>query len=374
MSLRLWSAPIPNLVSQHPLQNSTSVSSTKTASPLPFSHFATMLLHFEHPGTIHAQLCVSVCFKCCLLLSRVSWAQQPRTLECSLPLPSLSSNKPNIFNDKQEQWLGDTQAAQLEPDYELLPEKDSAELARIGQKLLAQLPPTAIQYRFKIYESEEANAFSIAGGYVYVSRKLITDAHSEDEAAGVLAHEIGHIYTHQIPVVFTRQLKTLMNVTSLGGHGDVVEKIQLLLNVPWKDRASESENEEKKDELTADRVGLYAMTKAGYAPRAFSENLDRISSNKGHTGNFLTDMLDITSVVSLRVRVAHEISNELPADCRPLQPKSSSDFTAFQDSIRNAPLHWLVEATPGLNSLKMNPPMRPALEQVRFSSNGALIC
>lgn len=55
-------------------------------------------------------------------------------------MPALSLNKPNIFNEQQEQWLGEAQAAQLEPDYELLPEKDSVELTRIGQKLLAQLP------------------------------------------------------------------------------------------------------------------------------------------------------------------------------------------------------------------------------------------
>ena len=313
-----------------------------------------------------------------LVLFCLAWccsqgSQAQNGLECSLPLPALSSNKPNIFNDQQEQWLGEAQAAQLEPDYELLPEKDSVELTRIGQKLLAQLPPTAVQYRFRVYESEEANAFSIAGGHVYVSRKLITDAHSEDELAGVLAHEIGHIYTRQLAVAYTRELKAMMSVTALGGRSDVDEKLQLLLNAPWKDRAAESDADEKKDELTADRVGLYAMVKAGYAPRAFAENLDRVSSNKGHTGNFLTDIFDITSVISLRVRVARELSGELPGDCKQLQPKSSGEFTEFQEAIRKAPLHWLVEPTPGLNSFKMNPPMRPALTRVRFSPNGAYV-
>ena len=85
---------------------------------------------------------------------------------CTVSAPQFQMNKPNIFNEQQEQWLGDAQAAQLEPEYELLPEKETAELTRIGNKLLAQLPPTQIKFTFKVYVDEEVNAFSIAGGHV----------------------------------------------------------------------------------------------------------------------------------------------------------------------------------------------------------------
>ena len=150
-------------------------------------------------------------FVCTLVFSPLAFAgQQPQNgVACSMPTPPLKSSKPNIFTDQQEQWLGDTQADEYEADYALLPDKDSVELDRIGQKLLAQLPPTTIHYRFRVYEAEDANGFSIAGGYIYVSRKLITDARSEDEVAGVLAHEIGHIYTRQVSIALTRQLRAL---------------------------------------------------------------------------------------------------------------------------------------------------------------------
>jgi WD40 repeat protein len=302
-----------------------------------------------------------------------SGQQTPAGTGCFLPTPSFQSGKPNIFNDQQEQWLGDAQASQQEPDYDLLPEMQSAELDRIGQKLLAQLPPTPIHYHFRVYEAEDANGFSVAGGYVYISRKLITDALSEDEVAGVLAHEIGHIYTHQMAIVFTRQLKAMMNVTSLGSREDVEDKLQLLWNAPWKDRAEESEDDQEKDELLADRVGLYAMVRAGYAPKAFAENLDRVTANKGHTGNILTDVLGVTSEISLRVRVAHKMTGSLPDECKRLAPGSSPEFKAFQEAVRNVTIHPLIEPTPGLDSFKLDPPMRSALEQVHFSPNGAYV-
>lgn len=318
----------------------------------------------------------SALFIVCALIActRVSTSQQASgSAGCSLPAPQFELRKPNIFTAQQEEWLGEAQASQLEPDYDLLPEKESLELDLIGHKLLAQLPATPIPYHFRVYEAVDANGFSIAGGYVYISRKLITDAHSEDEVAGVLAHEIGHIYTHQVAIEFTRQLKAMLNITTVSSREDVQDKVQMLLNAPWKDRADQSEDEEEKDELLADRVGLYALIKAGYAASAFSENLDRIAANKGRTGNLLTDILGATDPLSLRVRVARKIADSVPEGCKRQDPGFSTEFKAFQEAVRSVPVHPLIEPTPGLESIKLEPPMRQSLEQVRFSPDGKLI-
>ncbi|MGA3046807.1 MAG: M48 family metalloprotease [Terracidiphilus sp.] len=312
----------------------------------------------------------------CVLVftSPLLWGQQVASApKCSLPPPPFLLNRSNIFSDQQEEWLGEAEANQIEPDHTLLPEQDSAELTLIGQKLLAQLPPTLIHYHFRVYEAEDANAFSIVGGYVYLSRKLITDARNEDEIAGVLAHEIGHIYTHQVATEYTRMFKVRMNLGSIGNQDDVNDKMQQLLNARVKYNEDLSEAQEDKDELLADRVGMYAMTRAGYAPRAFAECLDRISANKGRLGSFLTDMLDINSIVTRRVRAARSLTSELTSECKSLSPGASPEFKEFQQKIRSAPVNWLVNATPGLQFFKMDPPMRPALDRVRFSANGEYV-
>src|SRR5258708_32176307 len=107
-----------------------------------------------------------------------------------------------------------------------------------------------------------------------------------------------------------------MNVTSMGNREDLEDKLQLLLNVAWKDNSEESEDEQEKDELLADHVGLYAMARAGYAPKAFAENLDRIAANKGRTGKILTDVSGGTSEISLRGKVAHKTGATCPTDGR----------------------------------------------------------
>jgi hypothetical protein len=144
--------------------------------------------------------------------------------------------------------------------------------------------------------SEDANAFSFVGGYVYVSRKLITDARNEDEIAGVLAHEIGHIYTHQVANEYTRLFKVRMNLTSLGNQDDVNDKMQQLLNARVKYNEDLSEDQQDKDELLADRVGCMRWC----VPAMRREHSQRISiasaPTKGILGSFLTDMLDINSI------------------------------------------------------------------------------
>ena len=308
-----------------------------------------------------------------LICSGIVLAQAPAASECLVSEPPLTANRPNLFNQQQEQWLGDAMAAQQEPNYTLLPEKDSEFLTKLGQKLLAQLPPTQMNYHFRVYESSELNGFSLAGGYVYVSRKLITDAKSEDEIAGVLSHEIGHIYTHQIASALTREMKRRLNLSSLGERADVWDKYQLMFNASAKAREDLDESEAEKDEMRADAVGLYAMMRAGFAPQAFAANLERIADSKGRNGNFLTDILGGTSEVGMRVRTARKISNVAPDACKRRDLKSSPEFLAFQQAMIAYPINPLDASTPGLTSIKLDLPIRPGLNWIRFSPDGKYV-
>ena len=66
-------------------------------------------------------------------------------------------------------------------------------VAAIGRKLAASSDRPAGPWRFQIVDMPEPNAFALPGGYVYVSRGLLALVNSEDELAGVIGHEIGHV-------------------------------------------------------------------------------------------------------------------------------------------------------------------------------------
>jgi WD40 repeat protein len=289
---------------------------------------------------------------------------------CTVPEPQFKINKPNIFSEQQEQWLGEAQADQLESEYYLLTEKDSAELTRIGQKLLAQLPPTAIHFTFHVYLSDEANAFSSSGGFVYVSSKMITDARSEDELAAVVSHEIGHIYSHAVAIAFTRELKTLMKVTAVTDKADIAEKVQLLINAPWKPKADESWDDAESAELQADSIGLYAMARAGYSPPAFAQDLDRISDNHGRSVTFFRALGGENTSLIVRVKTARKLADALSTACKSTPSTSSASFQEFQKQLRTESFHWQIDSTPGLKSSALTPPIRSSLDEVRFSPDG----
>lgn len=63
------------------------------------------------------------------------------------------------------------------------------------------------EYKFFVVQGEDVNAFSVPGGYIYVYEGLVEFAESDDELAGVLAHEIAHASFRHIATMMNEQKK-----------------------------------------------------------------------------------------------------------------------------------------------------------------------
>jgi WD40 repeat protein len=311
-------------------------------------------------------LALAVCLLPCLLS-----AQTTASSPCELPAPNFTTTGPNIFNDRQEQDLGDALAEYFEADMRIAPPAADDELTRIGEKMLATLPPSGIHYRFRIYDSGEVNAFSIGGGRVYVSRKLIAAVKSEDELAGVVAHELGHLSTHQTAIEMTYWFKVRMGVTQVGDRADVFAKVHQFLSTPEKE--NEAEKNETPDEIVADHVALYALVRAGYAAESFPAFFNQITMNKGKTGNWFTDAFGLTHQDARRYREAMKLVAELPAGCAGKQTTSSAVFLAWQHDVVEERVKNAAESATGDVPIKLDPPIRPSLWRVRFSPDGKYV-
>ncbi len=80
-----------------------------------------------------------------------------------------------------EQFGGEIQAAELRRYVESL-----------GQLIARGVERKRRHFSFTVLDTPIVNAFSTVGGYVYVTRGLITLADSEAELAAVLAHDLAH--------------------------------------------------------------------------------------------------------------------------------------------------------------------------------------
>lgn len=151
------------------------------------------------------------------------------------------------------------------------------------------------EYSFKVLDTaREINAFSLAGGPIYVTRGLLDYAVTDDELAAVLAHECAHVAFHHVEQLIkkqrklsTRQIWGLLAavVAGVAGGGQVgaaatnVALGSTLIGVA----TLTGYGRELEDE--ADRIGLLAMSRTPYHPvgmLTFMRKLARDESRRGH--------------------------------------------------------------------------------------------
>lgn len=92
---------------------------------------------------------------------------------------------------------------------------------RIGQRVARHLPDTGIHFEFLLYDRPEIQAFSMPGGRIYVSRKMIAFLKSEDELAGVLGHEMGHVAARQQALELSRVFEDALGLKSVSDTDDL---------------------------------------------------------------------------------------------------------------------------------------------------------
>lgn len=309
-----------------------------------------------------------------IFLAAAASLSAPEVLAQNCPLPPVLQPLPagiDIFSDQQEADLGDALAEQVAPRLKIIENDALTDYLRgLGNRLVQHLPPTKLNFRFFLVELPEPNAFSIAGGRVYVSRKLIVFAHSEDELAGVLAHELGHIVTHQSGIYMTRRFREVLGVNQVGDRADVFAKYHQYLE-NYRRKPSKGESEEK-EQGAADQVGLFTAFRTGYSPQSYVEILDRTQETHGQTGSWLSDLFGATKPEQRRLREVIKNMGTLPPGCADPRPAASAEaFAKWKEKIVNYSDTGGEEVLPGLisrNTLKL--PLRPDISNFRFSPDG----
>ena len=119
------------------------------------------------------------------------------------------------WSEEREKAAGEEVVAYVEKEYELW---EDEEVLRQVEEIVAEIVPQTqrpdVKYTVKLLDSDEINAMSIPGGYIYVHRGLAEDAQSEHELAAVLAHEIAHNCTYDAMEQASRSKKLFIGGVS----------------------------------------------------------------------------------------------------------------------------------------------------------------
>ena len=149
----------------------------------------------------------------------------------------------------------------------------------VGQKLVSKLKNNPFEFKFFLADSPEPNAFALPGGYIYVTRGILPLLQTEDELAGIMAHEIVHV-TERHSVKQMRK-GVIGGVLQLPGNlVNTVTGTQIgnVLNTPvaLSSRvfiAKYSRGHEKQ----SDSDGIQLAASAGYNANALADALERLS-------------------------------------------------------------------------------------------------
>ena len=311
-----------------------------------------------------------VCCAVASLLSVILPACGQDTSACGRSPVVAADALPNLFNVEQERWLGEAVRDEMESSTDMVSDGSLNEhLQAIVDRLAKNLPEPHVPFHVVLYESSEVNGYSIAGGSIYISRKLASVAQNDDELAAVLGHEMGHIASHQFAFEMTKEFQRLLHVSSLGGQKDVYEKYQQLYDAEMADKhPSSHDDDEGQDE--ADRVGVYLVAAAGFRPQAFAEFWNRTQFVQGKTGSRLTDLFGMTKPDQKRLRGMQAMIAALPAHCG--GPGSTQpELHAFEVWQRRVIANQKVAVTErGASVVKLEDPLQMELDQVRFSLDG----
>ncbi|HEY2461331.1 MAG TPA: M48 family metalloprotease [Candidatus Acidoferrum sp.] len=303
-------------------------------------------------------------------LSAVSlFAQQP----CA-PIPAPAVNQAKlIFNPQQEMDLGDAVSEHIQGQFLVIEDPiATGYLRHIGERVVKQLPASNLQFQFFVYDQPEIQSFGLPGGRIYVSRKMVAFLRSEDELAGLLGHELGHLVARQQALAVSRLFHDYLAVDHVGDRDDIFEKYnQVIETARVKNHHGGSPNDEK-EQIIADQIGVEAVARAGYSPKAYIDLIDRIMQTKGKTGSWFSDVFGTTKPDEKRLREVLRNTFSLPAACVDTRtPGRTEEFQKWQTEVlryggigHGEQLHGILTRT------KLNNPLRGDVESFRFSPDG----
>ena len=147
----------------------------------------------------------------------------------------------------------------------------------VGERVAKVSSRPNLEYTFTVLNDDMINAFALPGGFIYVTRGMLTHMNSESELAAVLGHEIAHVTEKHalkrnrasqginlLSTLATAAVHSQMGSVASAGLGELGSMYGGVLVTGFS----------REYELEADQVGARFMAKAGYSPEAMLRTIE----------------------------------------------------------------------------------------------------
>jgi len=206
--------------------------------------------------------------------------------------PTFPNPGKTSMSREQQHALGMQAAAQIFQQMPVLPDDspESLYIRQLGQKLVATIPAQySWPFEFHVVPQKDINAFALPGGQMFVNIGTITAAKNEAELAGVMGHEMSHVYMQhsakqagkaQTTSMLAGIAEIALGVTGVGEKaGGLVGQLgQMGIQMGAEGMMMKFS---RSDESQADAVGTLILYKAGYNPQAMADFFKTLAAEGG---------------------------------------------------------------------------------------------
>ena len=208
---------------------------------------------------------------------------------------------------------------------------------QVGRRLVTAAGADPESFHFLVVSELQPNAFAIPGGYIFVFDGLLAKLNSEEELAGVLAHEIGHVtHSHFFkddPKVTAMSLATIAAILLSRGSG-AAASIAMAANISAQLQFSR-ENEEE-----ADASAIQYLKQAGYDPAGMLNFFQTLLTYENiNQVEMMPAYLSTHPALEDRIRLV-ELRLARPENNVPLSPRKGVDWGRVQTILRAKSQAW----------------------------------
>jgi predicted Zn-dependent protease len=239
---------------------------------------------------------------------------------------------------QDERELGKKLMLYVRKNYEIIEDPSIANyVEKIGQRIVAEIPTLPFEFHFFVIEEEVYNAFAGPGGYIFINSGLLAAMESEEELAGIIAHEVSHVLCHHISKQMEKAKKiniaTMAGVLAaifLGGGADATSAMATGSIAAGQSFALKYSREH---EVEADQVGMKYLVKAGYGGEGLLRVLGEIRSTRWFGPEDVPTYLTTHPAVEARMAYLDTWIQTHPKEAQSVRPIDPAEFRKVRTKL-----------------------------------------